>query len=75
MESQRRSVLIIPPGVDPQDFDTIILRPQSQAVVYRCPVCGKCERSEFGGMVEPCCTGPHPSLDEHEMTPMMRVKE
>jgi len=71
---QLPSGLIIPPGVDPDDLDTIVLQPQKNAVInYVCPMCGHRIKSEYAGMVEPCCTGPHPSLDEHEMIPMIRV--
>lgn len=41
------------------------------AYVFRCPLCGKHEESD--DQYPPCCTGPHPSLHEHEMTPMDRV--
>lgn len=36
------------------------LEPKSEA--YICILCGKKIREEF----QPVCTGPHPSLDEHE---------
>ena len=74
MESPRlRNGLILPPGVDPDDLDTIVLQPQKTVLVYCCPLCGNRERSDLAGL-EPCCTGPHPSLDEHELTPMIRVE-
>ncbi len=44
---------------------------QRGAYSFRCPVCGKIERND--DQYPPCCTGPHPSLHEHEMTPMARV--
>jgi hypothetical protein len=31
--------------------------------VFRCPVCGNTVRNDSD--MEPLCTGPHPSLDEH----------
>jgi hypothetical protein len=41
--------------------------------VFRCPVC----RNEFryDDEYEPICTGPHPSLDEHEPAVMVRVDD
>lgn len=40
---------------------------------YLCEVCGK---HEYGDdPYTPCCTGPHPSLHEHEMTPMKLLAE
>lgn len=40
------------------------------AFVFRCPVCRKAER--FDDAYEPICTGPHPSLNEHEPRVMAR---
>lgn len=75
MESRLANGLIIPEGVDPEDLDTIVLRPTKNGVlVFRCPLCGNTARSEYAGL-EPCCTGPHPSLDEHPMEVMVRVTE
>lgn len=39
--------------------------------LFRCPVC----RNEFrhDDEYEPLCTGPHPSLDEHEPAVMVKV--
>ncbi len=41
--------------------------------LFRCPVC----RNEFryDDAYEPMCTGPHPSLDEHEPAVMTPVPE
>lgn len=72
--SRSNGGVILPPGVDPEDLDTIVLQPQTHALVYFCPMCGSRTRSNLAGM-EPVCTGPHPSLDEHEMTPMMRAHD
>jgi hypothetical protein len=37
--------------------------------IYTCIVCGNQVKSEF----EPVCTGPHPSLDEHEPVVMQTL--
>jgi len=66
--------IAVPPGVDPDDLETLLLQPQAEGVWFACPVCRKRFRTNIVG-VEPCCTGPHPSLDEHELTPMVRVEE
>lgn len=56
-------------------FDTIALRPQKSGVpVFRCPVCGNKARSDATG-IEPACTGPNPSTDDHPMTVMARVAD
>jgi len=64
--------------MDPRDvdayakrFDHLVLRPQSTGINFRCPLCGARARNNQG--MEPMCTGPHPSLDEHEPTVMVRV--
>lgn len=39
--------------------------------VFQCPVCGN--RFRYDDEYEPMCTGPHPSLDEHEPAVMVRL--
>jgi hypothetical protein len=54
-------------------FDHLVLRPRKRGVVvFECPVCRYRMRSDGEGL-EPACTGPHPSLDEHPLTPMRRL--
>lgn len=38
---------------------------------FRCPICGNTVVNDQE--MEPVCTGPHPSLDEHPHEPMVRV--
>lgn len=52
-------------------LDHLVLRPDSAGINFRCPRCGNRMRNDQG--MEPMCTGPHPSLDEHEPTIMVRV--
>jgi hypothetical protein len=55
-----------------QRFDHLVLRPEKRGVpTFRCPLCRSVARNDAG--MEPMCTGPHPSLDEHEPTVMVRV--
>lgn len=54
-------------------FDHLVLGPVKRGVVeFLCPVCKNRVRTDGDGM-EPACTGPHPSLDEHPLTPMRKV--
>ncbi len=53
-------------------FDHLVLDPQTVVVVYVCPLCGNKCRTDGAGL-EPVCTGPHPSLDEHPHEPMVRI--
>ena len=54
-------------------FDRLVLDPVKRGVVvFVCPVCKNRTRTDGNGM-EPACTGPHPSLDEHPLTPMRKV--
>lgn len=54
-------------------FDHLVLGTLKRGVVlYRCPVCGSKVRNDADAM-EPACTGPHPSLDEHPLAPMVKV--
>lgn len=62
---------MIPPGVDPDDLETIVMRPEPKGVWWRCPICGNRFRNDVMG-IEPVCTGPNLSLDEHMMEPMVR---
>jgi hypothetical protein len=55
-------------------FDHLVLKPVKHVVVWQCPICKATARTDTAGM-SPCCTGPHPSLDEHELTPMTRLHE
>ena len=53
-------------------FDTIAgVAPQGKGIDFKCPLCGGRARNDQG--MEPMCTGPHPSLDEHPPTIMRRV--
>lgn len=53
-------------------FDALVLDPQKRGVpVFVCTVCGNQARNDAAAMA-PMCTGPHPSLDEHEPTVMVR---
>jgi hypothetical protein len=55
-------------------FDEIALAPQTSGVpVFRCPVCGRNERSDATAM-EPACTGPS-WTDDHELTVMVRIAD
>lgn len=65
------SGLVIPSGVDPDDLETLVMQPVSRGVWYRCPVCGNRYKTDVTG-IEPVCTGPNLSLDEHIMEPMVR---
>jgi hypothetical protein len=65
------SGIILPPWVDPEDLDTIVLQPSETVVVYRCPVCRNIARSDLAGMA-PVCTGPT-WRDDHEMTVMEKI--
>jgi hypothetical protein len=54
-------------------FDRLVLAPVKRGVVeFRCPVCNNLARTDGDGL-EPACTGPHPSLDEHPLTPMVKA--
>jgi hypothetical protein len=41
------------------------------AHTFLCPTCGK--RFRYGDPLEPLCTGPSESRDEHEPTAMLRI--
>ncbi len=41
--------------------------------VFQCPLCSKLFRHDDA--YEPLCTGPNPSLDEHEPTVMVFVRK
>lgn len=53
-------------------FDKIGLNVQLHGIMFQCPVC-KNKISNDAAAMEPLCTGPHPSLDEHEPTIMKRM--
>jgi len=51
----------------PDDWEAAILGVHPQAFEFVCPVCRARWRNDAKNM-PPLCTGPHPSLDEHEPT-------
>jgi hypothetical protein len=51
-------------------FDHLVLRPNKKGVWFRCPICANRVKHDGEGL-EPCCTGPHPSLDEHPLEAMV----
>lgn len=45
---------------------------KSYSYTYNCPVCNK--KFTYDSNLEPCCTGPSESRDEHEITVMILHK-
>jgi hypothetical protein len=69
--------VLIPPGVnlnslDPDDWDDLILGTGPTGFEFVCPTCKSRYRNDAENM-PPLCTGPHPSLDEHEPTVTLRA--
>lgn len=65
--------IIIPPGVDPEDLETLVMAPLSRGIWFRCPICQHRYKTDVSG-IEPCCTGPNFGLDEHPMEIMERER-
>lgn len=67
--------VILPSGVnldgleldDPDALEQRVLGIQKRGFDFRCPVCRKVWRNDARDMPV-LCTGPHPSLSEHEPT-------
>jgi hypothetical protein len=60
-------------GVLGARFDRLVLGTTKRgAAVFACPVCAN-RVTHDGTGIGPVCTGPHPSLDEHDHTEMVLV--